>query len=284
MKRKNNFFKKQNSQDMLDVLFAQRFYYNRANVLEIINVILMLIICISNFFSIDNLIIKIIINVLFALICIALSKWISCDVKNGANLKKYFDYTLYNFELEQEFRKECLNLVHNVVSKNKKSYNQQISNDGKAKPPGLRDWYFDEKYNNELDIIKSMQKQNLDWDKIISKIYVLLLVVLFIVLMIFYFVIAFINNFKILELIVGIIPLFSIMGYLINKFIIYFSIDKNISLANYAINKATNKNDLIEVQKMIDERRKLNLIPPNLIHKLISKVIHERNEYVNSKK
>lgn len=284
MKNKKDFFEKQNSKDMLDVLFAQRFYYNRTNILENFNLLIMLIICISNFFSINNLILKVVINVIFTLISVGLSKWIKDDIMKGSNLKKYFDYTLYNFDLDENFKKDCLGLVHDVISKNKKNYVQQITNDGKAKVPGLRDWYFDENYKDEMDIIKSMQKQNLYWDKIISKIYVILLFVLFIILMFLYIIIAYFNKFKILELLIGFIPLFNITSYLSNKFITYFSIDKEMAVANYAIGKDTSKNDLIEIQKRIDNRRKLNFSPPNLIHKLYSKIIHEKIEYINSKK
>lgn len=284
MKNKKDFFKKQNNKDMLDILFAQRFYYNRTNILENFNLVLMIIICISNFFSINNLILKVIINIVFVLISIGLCRWIKSDTIKGSNLKKYFDYTLYNFDLDENLKKECLGLVHDVISKNKKNYEQQITNDGKAKVPGLRDWYFNENYEDEIDIIKSMQKQNLYWDKIISKIYVILLFVLFIILMILYIIIAYFNKFEILELLIGFMPLFNIMGYLAGKFITYFSIDKEMAVANYAIEKATCKNDLIEIQKRIDKRRKLNFSPPNLIHKLYSKIIHEKIEYVNSKK
>lgn len=284
MKDRKDFFEKQNSKDMLDILFAQRFYYNRANKLEYFNFVLMLIICISNFFSINNLILKVIIDVVFALISIGLCKWIKADTIKGSNLKKYFDYTLYSFDLDDDFKRKCLGLVHDVINKNKKNYKQQITNDGKARVPGLRDWYFDENYKDEINIIKSMQKQNLYWDKIISKMYVILLFVLFIVLTFLYIIIAYFNKFEILELLIGFIPLFGIMSYLINKFITYFSIDKEMAVANYAIEKATSKNELLEIQKRIDKRRTLNFLPPNLIHKLYSKIIHEKIEYINSKK
>jgi len=284
MKNKKDFFEKQNNKDMLDILFAQRFYYNRTNILENFNLVLMLIICISNFFSTNNLIFKVIINIVLVLISVGLCKWINNDTIKGANLKQYFDYTLYNFALDETFKKECLGLVHDVIRKNKKNYEQQITNTGNAKVPGLRDWYFDENYKNEIDIIKSMQKQNLYWDKIISKIYVILLFVLFIILMFLYIIIAYLNKFEILEFLNGFISLFNIIGYLANKVITYFSIDKEMAVANYAIGKATSINDLIEIQERIDNRRKLNFSPPNLIHKLYSKIIHEKIEYINNKK
>ncbi len=279
----NNIFKRQNDQDMLEVLYAQRYYYNKANKLEYMNLVIMLIICIVNFFEIKSTLIQIIVNLVFVLISILITQLVNNNILKGADLKKYLDYTLFNFEVEENFQKNCLGLVHDVITKKKKNYETQINNDGKANPPGLKDWYFNENKTNNVDIIKSLQRQNLYWDSIISKIYLTMLFIIFALLLFLYIIIAHMNDYGVLEIVAGIIPFGDILVYLIIKVKSYILIDKNMGIVTYMLDKASNEEDLIEVQKKIDTRRHINFSPPNIIHKIISKTQHEKYEYENKK-
>lgn len=279
----NNIFKRQNDQDMLEVLYAQRYYYNTANKLEYMNLVIMLVICIVNFFEIKSTLIQIVINLVFVLINTLIAKLVSNNTLKGADLKKYLDYTLFNFEVEENFRKRCLGLVYDVLTKKKNNYENQINSDGKANPPGLKDWYFNENKTNNIDIIKSLQRQNLYWDTIISKIYLTMLFIIFALLLFLYIIIAHMNNYNVLEIIAGTIPFGNILGYLIIKVKSYILIDKNMGIVTYMLEQASNEEDLIEVQKKIDDRRHINFSPPNIIHKIISKKQHEKYEYENKK-
>jgi len=104
----NNIFEKQNEKDMLDILYAQRHYYNIANQLDNINLLLIFILCMFDFFEINNPVIKLLVNGLIAFIIYIITHLIKYCIKKGANLKKYFDYTLYAFKgITKHFENNC---------------------------------------------------------------------------------------------------------------------------------------------------------------------------------
>lgn len=279
---KNNIFDKQNEKDMLDILYAQRKYYNMANKLDSINLLLIFVVCMYDFFEINNTMIKLLVNGVIALIIYMITHVTNYYVKQGADLKKYFDYKLYSFNgIIKQFEESCRKSIHNILSKNMLDYNQQISNDGKSEPPGLKDWYFDEGKKQMLDVIRSTQSQNIRWDKKISTLYLIMIIILIIILFISYTITCILMNFNIVEFIVGLLSFVSFFYYLFKKIISYIKINKYVYYAEQLLTKAKNDADLIEIQEIIDKRRRENLCPPNIIHKIISKSVHEEIEFIN---
>lgn len=279
---KNSIFDKQNEKDMLDILYAQRQYYNIANRLDSINLLLIFIVCMYDFFEINNPMIKLLANGFIALIIYIITYFTNDYVKKGADLKKYFDYKLYEFKgITKQFEKNCKKNIHNILKKNKPDYNYQISNDGKYDPPGLKDWYFDEGETQRLDIIKSTQSQNIKWDKKISTIYLIIIIILVIVLFITYLITCALMKFNIIEFFAGLISFVSFFCYLFKKIISYIKINKYVYFAEHLLNKAKNDVDLIEIQEIIDKRRHENFCPQNIIHKIISKSLHKEIEFIN---
>lgn len=65
--------------------------------MENLSVVLTLFICIFDFFEIKNSIIKIIVNGFMVGVNALLLCFIRKDIVKGANLKKYFDYSLFGF-------------------------------------------------------------------------------------------------------------------------------------------------------------------------------------------
>ncbi len=278
---KNSIFDKQNEKDMLDILYAQRHYYNIANHLDNINLLLIFIVCAYDFFEINNPMIKLLVNGLIVFIIYIITHVINDYIKKGADLKKYFDYKLYAFKgITKQFENNCKKNIHNILMKNKPDYNQQISNDGKSNPPGLKDWYFDEGETQRLDIIKSTQSQNIKWDKRISTIYLIIVIILVIVLFITYLMTCALMKFNIIEFLAGLISFVSFFCYLFKKIISYIKINKYVYCAEHLLNKAKNDVDLIEIQEIIDKRRHENFCLPNIIHKIISKSVHEEIEFI----
>lgn len=282
--KKKDIFKHQNTKEMLNILYAQRFYYNKANLLDQCLLILTIIICVCNFASINDPFFQIVVNIILVIICYWISKKIEKNTIKGAHLKKYFDYTLFGFKLSHDFKKQCLELTYKVIKKPRKDYEQQIFNDGKANPPGLKDWYYNEQNINDIDTIKSIQKQNLCWDQILAKQYLIFLLVVSLVLIIIYIVVCYILDFNIINIIAGIIPFISLIRYLLDKINAYRKINKYIKELNIKMNYVKTKNDLLEIQKKIDLRRKQNFLPPNFFHKLKSKSIHEQIEFISRNK
>lgn len=280
--KKDRIFEKQNEKSMLDILYAQRCFYNRANQLEYINICISLCVCFINYFKINQPVIEIFVNGILVLINLIIASYEKKAITNGANLKKYFDYTLYNLPgISSDFEKKCKELVYNELEKGKKNYLQQINNNGKDKPPGVKDWYYDEPKNSKIELIKSMQNQNLYWDKKISKIYLFAIVIFSAVLFLLYVMICILMNVSIIGFFAGLIPYISIISFVTEKIITYFSIDKNIAIAKAYLHQAKSIEDLVEVQQIIDERRNMNFSPPNIIHKMISYKVHKKIEYIN---
>lgn len=279
---KNGIFDKQNEKDMLDILYAQRQYYNMANKLDSINLLLIFVVCTYDFFEINNAMIKLLVNGVIALIINIITHVTNYYVKRGADLKKYFDYKLYSFNgIAKQFEESCRKSIHNILKKNMSEYNQQINNDGKSDPPGLKDWYFNEGKTQTLDIIRSTQSQNIRWDKKISTLYLIMIIILIIVLFISYTITCILMNFNVVEFIVGLLSFASFFYYLFKKIISYIKINKYVYYAEQLLTKAKNDVDLIEIQEIIDKRRRENLCPPNIIHKIISKSFHEEIEFIN---
>lgn len=281
-----NYFFRQNEPKMLDMLYAQRILYNSANILEAVNVCFMFLICVFNFYGISNSWLQIFINILL----VAMNKFLfsleNKKIKQGAKIKKYFDYKLFEFDgLSEDFQKECKGYIFTIIDrdKNKEKYLVQVNNNGESTARGVKDWYIDEQKDSEFETIKSMQLQNLYWDKTISNIYLAMLSVLALFLIIIYIVIVGIRGCSILEIVTGLIPFFNIIGYLINKFALYCDIRENIAVAKSILKRATKMTDLVEVQTLIDERRMKEFTPPDFIHKVISKNEHKKIKFMNNK-
>lgn len=284
--KKANYYLRQNESKMLDMLYAQRVLYNSANILEEINVCFMFSICVFNFLGISNLWLQILINILLVAVNRFLFMLENKKIMQGAKIKKYFDYKFFEFDgLSEEFQKECKGYIFTIINKdkNKEKYLLQINNNGESKARGVKDWYAYEQKDSELETIKSMQRQNLYWDKTISNIYLVMLSVFALFLVIIYIVIVGINGYSILEIVVGLIPFFNIADYLIKKIILYCEIRENMAVANSILKRATKMADLIEVQTLIDERRMKEFTPPDFIHRMISKNEHKKIKFMNTK-
>lgn len=278
---KNNIFNKQNEDYILDALFSQRYYYDLANKQENVNLILIFVACILGSFTIDNLTYQIIVNLVFGIIVFGLSRIIVSNIKKGAKIKKYIDYKLFSFDNDEHSIIEAKKYIFDVKKKHLKNYQQQISNNGNSTPPGLRDWYYDENKGDFINQVKSCQLQNIAWDKEISKIYLILLTAIFSSMFFIYLIISCINKCDILEFVAGFIPFANIIGYLVQKILQYNEVNKNIVEIKIKTQKPTTKKILLDIQKDIDLRRENEFAPPNFIHKIISKNMHEKIKFVS---
>lgn len=278
---KNDIFKKQNEPNILDALFSQRYYYNTANKLDTINLILILITCILSSFTIEDNMYKIVVNIVLVLISWCLSNLTVQNIKKGALIKKYIDYELFSFKIDKESIKKAKGYIFDVIKKHLKNYNQQINNDGNGNPPGLKDWYYDENKVGCINQIKSCQSQNTTWDNRISKIYLIMLLVLFSILSVIYIIISSINKCDILNFFAGAIPFANVIVFFMKRCLNYFKIKKIIDEANSKLQLASTKNALLDIQKCIDIRRENEFVPPNFVHKIISKDMHEKIKFVS---
>lgn len=278
---KNDIFNKQNEAYILDALFSQRYYYNLANKLETINLILTFITCILGSFSIDNVLYQFIINVCLGIVIYVLNHIIISKIKKGALIKKFIDYELFDFDNDEKSIENAKVYIFDVINKRLNNYQQQISKDGNGNPPGLRDWYYNENKKSYVDQIKSCQLQNISWDNKISKVYICLLVGIFGMLFLIYLFISCINNCEILNFIAGLLPFVNVMWYLVQKITKYCEINKITNEIKLKIQEPTTRKKILDIQKNIDLRRENEFAPPNFIHKIISKKMHEKIKFIS---
>ena len=278
---KNDIFNKQNKKYILDALFSQRYYYNLANKLETISLILIFTACVLGSFSIDNVLYQLFVNGVLSAVIFILNLIIASKIKKGALIKKFIDYELFGFDNDEKSIKKAKEYIYDVINKQLKNYQQQISNDGYSNPPGLRDWYYNEKKESYIKEIKSCQMQNITWDNRISKIYINLLFGIFSMLFLVYLIISSVKNYELLKIFAGLIPFMNVGFYLVQKKIKYQEINKIMEEIKMKSQKPITKRLLLDIQKDIDLRRENEFAPPNIIHKIISKKMHDKIKFIS---
>lgn len=278
---KNDIFNKQNEEYILDALFSQRYYYNLANKLETVNLILIFTACILGSFSIDSVLYQILVNVGLSIVIFILNHVIISKIKKGAIIKKYIDYELFAFDNDEKSIRKAKEYIFDVINKHLKNYQQQISNDGNSNPPGLRDWYYNENKMSYTSQVKSCQLQNISWDNKISKIYIGLLIGVFSILFLVYLIISSIKNYELLKFFAGLIPFMNVGFYLVQKKIKYQEVNKIMEEIKMKSQKPITKRLLLDIQKDIDLRRENEFAPPNIIHKIISKKMHDKIKFIS---
>lgn len=206
-------------------------------------------------------------------------------LKYAFNMRNYIDYELLQIgDQIQDYRKitEAAYKVCNIF-KNKCAL--QMINDGNSKIRGVKNWYSVIKSTNKNEVIFHCQKENCWFDKKICNIY---LIIIAFITMIFISIYLYINkDYTILEMLKKLLPLVPIFLLLIERiisYIKYFKISINIKyqINNIESDKNISLKDLCKLQRLIQDRRSLNFIPPNFIHKVLSSYFHKRKSEIDS--
>lgn len=274
----NKIAEKQNEIGMLQIQYCARHCYNIAGILNGISWLLCLISsvvlnlpCISNWLESGVAVA----GAIVAVVVIVVDFWKKHLIKMGAAFKKLFDYGLFGFETSDDYNGFCekdLKLtIGKIITRYHKSYQKQISHSGTDKPKGVKDWY-----NNILselsldDAIQKCQQENLYFDTSLVAItqwsYIVSLVLIIIVLMVFNselpFFEVFINMCSMISLLIKIVmEIFGVIKLKITLNIIQ-SLSHNSTLEPQVI------------QKMIDERRNVDVPIPAIIYKIKSGFLH----------
>lgn len=276
MKRKN-YDIVQNSKEMLDILYSQRYYYNKANKIEIIAIVIMISIGILNFFDFEQPLTKLFMNFILMFINSILFNQIKTCTNRGASLKELFDNKLFVINTNNKnLDKLCKEYIYDVFKKNNKNYYSQIESDVQGNLPGLKNWYEICENKNEIDSILYMQKQNLYWDESLSKKYNLFLNASCLFVFCMFILFAIISDYNPIEMLAGMIYLKTIVEYRYEKHKSYVLINNNMIKCITIMERADSFDDVIEIQKMINLRRNENFNPPNILHKIFAKEMHEK--------
>jgi hypothetical protein len=291
MENNNEINQRQNSEEILLYLFAQRKIYSLSKrtlkYLFIVNLIFYTL-GINN--SIQNSNHFKTIYVFWGLLfCILYIREID-RINIAAIIQEIIDRKLYGFDIDTPFIKNTyLHKALEIKSKFSKEYDEQVRHNGQEN--GVKDWYSDV---SDISIEKAIilcQLENCEWEIKLRKQFQILNIALFLLLIIIYVVIYWNNSIETL-----VVKLFPIIAIVIDRLGYIYKNNKNINgsknINNYLyqiyehIEKHTNtKEDTInkskEIQHCIYERRK-NFAPiPDVFYHLHRKKYQKfSNEYI----
>lgn len=264
--------KKQNEDKMLELLYYSRKLYNKSSNIFKINIVLILINIILEILNINNIYSAGVLFIIFLVLEILAS---NC-IKNAAKARNIFDAILFGFDkikCYERIREDA----YKICSKNKEDFEIQKNNTGRDNPPGLKDWYTENNGINKNEIILKCQIENTKWDKEITNIDIKIFFAIFLILLCIV-VIKYFNR-PLHELIKCLFVTIELIWEIIKRIKFYYDYNKNLSNRECLINEFSNnrvsKNNLKSLQKLIEERRSLNLVPLNSIHKKVSEKIHD---------
>ena len=270
--------KKQNEDDMIQLLFYSRCLYNNSTRIAILKIIVVIINIILSLIQKDTVYLSAAFFIIFTILEISEH---FC-IKNAAKARNLFDNNLFEFE-SKDYEIEIKEKAYSLCKRHKKSYDIQKVNLGTDNPPGLRNWYSEKEGNNKNEIVFKCQIENTKWDKKITKIDLIIFIAFLIavaILVIFKY-----YNKDLSELISVILAGVELVYEIIKRFVVYFKYNINISNRECLINQFSKnkikKDDLIFLQHLIEKRRKMDLVPLNFIHKKITNYMHDLINRVN---
>lgn len=263
----NNINNKQNSPEILDLLFSARVYMNKASLYKNIEILLFVSMIIIQFYFKNTDIILFLISLIILVLIFSVRHFTYI----GAITKESIDSKLFNINnnLSPNDENMIIEYKNKAIRKNNVSYKKAIKNNGQTKERGVRDWYEIRNTLSTEEAIIKCQEQNIYWDKKLVINYLFFLILSFLVIItIFYFnrnSIYFISNIPNIYIIFA--DLFSIFKY-----------REYYARVNTRIEDSKNFKDvtpaILSIQKDIFERRK-GLIIPDYLHKIFSKILHQ---------
>lgn len=281
-----NIKNKQNSQEILDLLFLQRIYCEKIENMTIKIYLFTVFIAIIGIFA-QNYYYLIVLNLILIIYTNYLINKRKEKITIMATIKEIIDRTLFNLKnLRLECSREKIE-EYLIIEKEKKAkrYNKEISNSWTDKYRGVRDWYSYEEELNDEQIILSCQKQNCYFTENLlgsfSKSIFFLICLIFIVLL------CYGRQTTIEKLIIYYLyPLATFLILILNDFQNYKSFkdilkELKIEFDNIKNKKKIQEKDLEKIQNLIYLYRKTEYRPPlEIIHRKFSKTLHKKWETI----
>lgn len=284
----NRIFTKQNEEEILKLLYSARKHYNLAEKLQYaIWGIILANILINTVLkkNMDNYVICVL-SVIFVLLQMYFKKRKSENVRIGAYTKELIDCTLYEFDSNGRLSNYGQRKLKELATKKKQSgndYKIQISNTGKDRPRGVKDWYENREKQPINTAIFGCQCENIWWDQELCERY--MYIFLFIVSIVILSIIYINKDISVLNMIFSVvIPCIQIIIELVSQVKSFINLKVymgKVSIKKYEIEKRLNlidKESLIELQDLILERRKYEIVIPSWLHYILSIKFHNLRE------
>lgn len=282
-------FERQNDEDVLELLYAQRVSYDRAELYNWIGWIMTLLLLVQ---EICKPIIPILedyslmLCVILAIIIYSVDSKRRKYIEKGAKLKNLIDCILFEFPKDKGEKEELVDYALELRSRNEDNYQLQTTNDGNDKVKGVKNWYSFCNSENHNEVILNCQKQNVWWSEELVKYYKRVLISCFTLILA-------ITTISICFTGVKITVLFMIMMLLVTMLSrgcdAYRSIKEYTKAMNQAhgklhiVEEHLDKASLLSLQKEIDAVRESGFLIPNWIHAIYSVRFHRKRGRLNSR-
>lgn len=199
---------------------------------------------------------------------------ITCNnVKWGARLRKYFDAKVIGINPNQFSKSEEQNIIEKaeiLFSQHHSDGLIQVGNTGRDNPPGVKDWYEFTKPLDGVDAQFECQRQNVWWNKKMTLCRIPISIIIGICIsIVFLFVMQAINR--------SVLNTLLCSGGIILKIceracenIKYMRVSNRIDGSKETIEVKPEREHIEQLQLLIDERRVINVLESNSVHKKIA--------------
>lgn len=253
---------RQNKPEALKLQATARYYYNKADRIDLIHWIGIIFTIILKLMFQSNLFIDFLLILSFItgfIIEYFLDKWTAI----AADCKEKFDN--YVFEIKND-NLEITNIeVIKDIEKNKKWFKTQMENDGDDVPKGVKNWYTGNENMKLFEAMKLAYKENIYYDSSINSIIRWIIILVFSVVSI----IVYFNGTSTTYLLnTFFITIASLTAKVINIIINLYKSNELNKKINNIIEQSTDVEELSRVQKYLYEKRKIPGISLNIIYQI----------------
>lgn len=271
--------KRQNEERILKMQFVARDYFNLAERNNYLSWVMCIVV---SFFvllpdktsPLFSTIIPVVVDFLTFVAAYLVSKYVT----KAAKLRNYVDSYILDIGIENysDSKKiDMFNIVNKYFLKNYDRGMIQIHNNGFDNPPGVKDWYDVSRPLEGAQVQFECQRQNIWWNgEVVKKrIITSTIALIFLVLLFVLFVLLKFDIFKLIACFAGVI--IKIIERLIENYK-YFKISSEIDGTAKVIEINPSKEQLDELQRMINQRREYIVLEMNFYHKKVASELSKR--------
>lgn len=276
---------RQNEKQMLRIQYAARHCFNRAEKLNILIWAFCILAELTIFLpsSMPDKV-ELGIPVLIDLAAL-LSSWkMVKNVSLGASFRKYFDAYVLGFGLGSFSRSEEQNLLKTALKieqKHPETAKTQMTNTGRDKPPGVKDWYELSDIFSPEDEAYECQRMNCEWNNRLAKERLLKSVGLICVLVAVTVLLHWATNTDIWKTLLCCSALLIRCGERIGANTKYILISYEIDSVLKNLSDSRTEDNVKKLQDLLDTRREMPVLEKNRIHKRRAKSYSEEIQNIN---
>lgn len=188
-------------------------------------------------------------------------------VEEGASYKAYFDFYVFGFEIENNAQNTKIKeKALQTFNKHVDQASVQIANTGEDTPPGVKDWYTFIAAKNDSDAVYKCQVENAWWtSKMLLWKWISLAITFGVVILIAVFLklVVEVGWCELILALVGItVKLLERMICAIRFLLASIRVDSAVKV----LSTNRTKKQLLSLQELIDDQRRIPFVPSNRMH------------------